>query len=175
MDEIGAKNRIRKVLEILLPVLCALWIGFILGNSLKTGEQSSAQSSTVVETVQQVAQVIAPESKIATATGEDYLELHRSIRKLAHFTEFAVWGALLCGCCFTYTTKEKWCWTPVLGVVVLPIFDELLRKFVSGRASAATDTFIDIAGGIFGFAVAWGVLLLALTVIKRRRICKNKV
>ncbi len=153
----------------MLPIFCALWLGFILSNSLRTGEESSAQSSTVVAAIQQVAQTIAPESEIANATGEAYLRLHIWVRKAAHFIEYAVWGSLLRWCYFVYTKRKKFIFLPVLGVVVLPILDESLQKFVSGRAGMLADAFIDLAGGITGFLAAWGILLLIAWLMKRKR------
>ncbi len=154
------KNRIRQALRILLPIALALWIGFIFGNSLQDAETSSKQSSTVVEVVQQVAQTIAPESNIAKAEGEAYARLHHLIRKFAHFSEFAVLGALLCGCYFAYTDQMKKIWIPALGLAVVPALDETLQLFVSGRAGAITDVLIDIGGGAVGFACVWLVVWL---------------
>ena len=98
---------IRTVLRIVLTIACVVTIGFIFSNSLKTAEQSSAQSSTVVETIQKVAQVIAPESKIATATGEEYEALHELIRAWAHFAEFFLLGVLFGWCYCSYTLQKK--------------------------------------------------------------------
>lgn len=174
MGEKIEKNRIRLTFQILLPILCLLWAGFILGNSLRTGQESSAQSSAVVAAIQRVARAIAPNSFVATAVGEDYLVLHNAIRKLAHFVEFAVWGALLCGCYFAYTSSKTRLWLPILGIFVLPICDELLQKFVSGRAGMLADVLIDVSGGIFGFIAVLGVILI-IAAIKRRKICRKKV
>ncbi len=174
MGEKTKKNRIRLTFQILLPILCLFWAGFILGNSLRTGEESSAQSSAVLATVQKLARAIAPNSFVATAVGEDYSLLHNVVRKLAHFAEFAVWGALLCGCYFAYESSKTRLWLPIIGVFVLPICDESLQKFVGGRAGMIADVLIDVSGGIFGFIAVLGVILI-IAAMKRRKICKKKV
>ncbi len=160
MSEKKRENTIRFVLKILLPIACVAWIAFIFSNSLKTGAQSSAQSSTAVAVVQKVAQVVAPSSKIATATGEDYDILHAVVRKLAHFTEFAGLGALLCWCYFAYTSRYKWAWLPAVGVLLVPVIDELLQTLTNARACSVVDMCIDAGGGAVGLLLAWVVVLI---------------
>ncbi len=156
-------------LRIILSVACVLWICFIFSNSLQSGSQSSEKSSTVVDVVQSVAQMIAPDSYIATASGEDYDKLHKVVRKLAHFTEYAILGGLLCWCYFSYTDDKKWLWTSAVALLVLPFTDETLQKFVQGRAGRATDILIDLSGELVGFAFAWLLLFLFLRWRKGRR------
>ena len=146
-------------LRILLSAACVAMLAFIFSNSFKTGEKSAAQSSQVVDVVQQVAQAVAPQSPIATATGADYEMLHTIIRVIAHFSEFFVLGVSFMLCAYSYTQKTPWLFFPLGGVLLVPALDELVQLFVSGRGAEWTDFFTDAVGG------ACGVVLALLAVV----------
>lgn len=161
-------------LRITLSLACALVLAFIFSNSLKTGNESSAQSSVVVAFVQDVAKAIAPWSGIAEATGEDYARLHNTIRTLAHFSEFALFGALACWCTLSYTRKKKAQIFPFCGVCLAPLIDESIQLFTAGRGAEWLDVFVDIAGGISGMGFALACFTLgAYVYYKKKR--KNNV
>lgn len=160
---------IRLALRIVTTLACLIWAAFILSNSLKTSEQSSTQSAAVVETVQKVAKAIAPQSKIANATGEAYDMLHVFVRNLAHFGQFAVLGALLCWCYFAYTLQVKHFYLPILGVVCIPIFDEWIQGFVAGRSWELIDLALDICGGFIGLFCAMLSVYIGCWVYKRKK------
>ena len=162
------QNGIRTALRIILPIACLLWIAFILGNSLRTGEQSSEQSATVVEAVQRVAKVIAPESKIANATGDTYDRLHSVVRACAHAGEFAVLGALLCWCYFAYTSKLTYFYFPVIFLLLFPTIDECLQGFVSGRSGELIDLILDTSGGLIGLLLATLSVAIGVLIYERR-------
>ena len=168
MGEKGKQNKIRTVLRVLLPIACLLWLTFILMNSLQTGEQSSAQSATVVKTVQQVAKVIAPESAIANATGAAYDKLHNFVRSFAHFIEFAVLGVLFGWCYFAYTFKRRYLYFPVIGAVLVPVIDECMQSFVSGRGSELFDVAVDTCGGLAGILFAALSVVIGALIYERR-------
>lgn len=156
------------ILRSVLTLLCAFAVGFILYNSLQPAVQSAQQSSTVVEWVQKAAAIIAPQSPIATATGESYRRLHEVLRTLAHFTEYAALGALGGWCCLSYTFKKVFLAIPAFGVAVLGVLDECLQHFTVGRSAQLIDVLVDVFGGACGLAFAcltvWGVI----KIIKRR-------
>ncbi len=154
MDKIHRNNIIRLILRIVLPIACILWLAFIFSNSLQTAEQSTAQSTTVVDKVQDVAQIVAPQSPIATATGKDYERLHLIIRDLAHFIQFMVLGVLVGWCYFAYTTKLHFFYLPAIVLLIVPIVDEWLQTYSSGRAGEFADVLTDTYGGMAGLAVA---------------------
>lgn len=163
----------RIVLRIVLPILCACLTGFIFSNSLKTGEESIQQSSTIVKAVQDVVAIFNPESAIVTATGEAYDRLHNVVRTLAHFAEFALLGGLYGWCLFSYTLKKKYLPIPLCALAVVPALDECLQLFSAGRGMELTDILIDLGGGFCGFAFAaftvwWGVKLC------RRSVCRKE-
>ena len=76
-----------KILRIALPfLLTALWIAFIWSNSLKNGAESGEDSGRVFTAI----------SKITSAIGLGTPISEHFIRKAAHFSEFAILGALFC-------------------------------------------------------------------------------
>ncbi len=174
MKEKTKVTRGKIFLRIILTALCLLVYAWIFSNSAKTGAQSSTQSYTVIKTVQKVAEVIAPESAIATATGEALDKLHNVIRTLAHFYEFALLGALLTWCYFSYTLDKAFMFLPFTLVVLTPIFDEALQSFTSGRTAEVADLLVDTAGGLAGCVFALCTILIGFLIYKKRRNRKEK-
>ena len=162
------KDIIRLIFRIVTTLACVLMMGFIFFNSLQTAEKSSAQSSAVVDTVQKVVAVIAPNSPIATATGEAYDKLHAGIRTLAHFSEFALLGALCFWCWFSYTDKMIFLLVPAGAVILTPLIDELLQTFSSGRAAGWFDVAVDISGGVVGAFFALCTLTAGIAIYKKQ-------
>ncbi len=156
------------VLRIVFTLLCVATLIWIFSNSLRTAEESSEQSAGVVEIVQEVARVIAPDSAIANATGEDYDALHSVIRTVAHFLEFAWLGFLLICCWRSYTDKKIWAVLPAALVVIVPVLDEVLQSFTGGRAAEWKDIAVDIAGGVVGGGVAILAAWLLLSILRKR-------
>ncbi len=165
-----AKNKLHLFLRILLPLLCLATIAFIFSNSLQTATESSKQSGSVVEVVQDVAEVVAPESQIAKGEVSALETLHRVIRKMAHFLEFALLGALFCWTYFVYEEKPARLYIPALAVVPVPCIDESIQLFVQGRGAAFTDVLIDLSGATCGFLFAFGVAMLIFKIMKSRKI-----
>lgn len=157
-------------LRIFLTAACVAMLLFIFSNSLKTGAQSARQSSTMVDVVQDVASVIAPNSPIATATGDAYDRLHAYVRVFAHFAEFALFGALLLWCIASYSWKKEGIWFSLAGVAFVPIVDEALQYFVADRGTELYDVCVDMAGGVCGLLFAVVVLLLIVSVQNKKRV-----
>lgn len=172
------KNRIWLwVLRITLTVACVAMLAFIFSNSVQTGEQSGATSSAVTDAVQDAASVIAPESPIAKAEGEDYDKLHAAIRTLAHFGEFALLGALLCWCVQSYTDKKIYLIFPVCGVFLIPLTDEFIQMFSAGRGAEIKDVLVDTSGGALGILAAIACVILGKYIyrmIRARRALKKE-
>lgn len=161
------KKIFRWICRIVTTLACALMITFIFSNSLQTGEESSAQSSTVVDAVQKVVAVFAPESPIVTATGEAYNKLHAAVRTVAHFLEFAVLGALSCWCWYSYTDKKLFLLAPAGAIVAVPVIDECLQTLTAGRAAEWLDVAVDISGGVVGAFCALCVLTLGIFIYRK--------
>ncbi len=157
------------ILRIFLTVSCVGLICFIFSNSMEKASDSAARSGDVVEMVQEVVSYVAPNSPIATATGAEYDKLHHVIRKLAHFSEFALLGTLLIWCYFSYTLRKKLLFIPCAVMLLVPTADECLQLFFEGRGAAVTDVCIDVAGCVFGGACALLVVGLTLYILHKKK------
>ena len=133
----------------LFGTLVVLVIAFIWSNSLKTGEESGAQSGAVT---QFLLSILDPKGRIPEES------FHHFVRKAAHFLEFALLGAVtsfLFGAIRQQTGRVFYS-MPVLLVLLVAVLDEYIQ-FFSGRGSAVTDAVLDFCGGLTGL----GLLLLA--------------
>lgn len=158
----------RLALKIALTLACVLAVAFIFSNSLKTGEESTEQSSAVMNLIQDFAAFFDPDSFIATATGEDYERLHSGVRTLAHFGEFALLGGLFCGCCFSYTLKTPFQAIAGGGVWLVPCIDETLQAFTANRAADVKDVAVDVFGGTCGWLAVFACVILCVWLYKKR-------
>ena len=162
------------LLRFILTVLFLGMTAFIFFNSLSIGEESSKQSGFVTRLVQKTVGIFAPNCWIATATGGAYARLESIIRTLAHFLEFALWGALLIWTFRAYT-NDKYAFIVCACLIVLfPILDETLQAFTSGRVADVKDLYVDtlgaICGGLFATLSFW---IGKAIVLKKRR--KKKI
>ena len=149
----GTVRRMLLALNVLaiVAVLC-----FIFGNSLLDGKESSEVSSGVMEVVEPVARPVV-EAVSPEPVSDDML--HGIIRKLAHFTEFAVLAVLsvllllqLCGTLITpYFT------TVLFGTLLAAVTDEFIQSF-TGRTSSVRDVLIDFSGALCGMLLTAAVL-----------------
>ena len=167
--KINLKGVLRWTLRLFLTAACIGMLVFIFSNSLKTGEKSARQSSAMVDIVQEVASVVAPNSGIATATGADYDRLHTWVRVFAHFGEFAIFGALLFWCTLSYTWKKELLWVVLFGVFLVPAVDEMLQHFVVGRGAEFYDFCVDVSGGLIGVLFALSTVMFTLWLLEKRR------
>ena len=91
------------------------------------------------------------------------------LRKLAHFSEFA----LLCftfSFSFYFTFEKPKYYLPLIFSSAYAATDEIHQLFVPGRACAVIDWAIDTAGAIFGLAV----FAIFLWIIKRAALSKTQ-
>ena len=159
--------KVKWILRAVLTALCAFMVGFILYNSLRTAEQSTQQSTAVVDVIQQTVAAVAPESPIATATGDAYDRLHNAIRTLAHFFEYALLGVLGAWCCLSYTLRRIFLTVPVSGITGLAVADECLQTLAEGRGAQFVDILVDTLGGWCGLAFALFAVWAVVKIIKR--------
>ena len=117
---------------------------FIWGNSMLPGDVSGQISGGVFEYVEELFSVFG-------SAGEFVL------RKLGHFSEFALLGFLLAGLvrCFPLRRQDGFV-LPLLGGLLTACVDETIQIFAAGRVSCLTDVWIDTAG------VCTGLLLMQL-------------
>lgn len=152
-------------------IAVALWMGFIFSMSAQTVEQSG---NTSTEVTKEVAESVVPHyEKLSDVEKKDTVaKLDITVRKLAHFFEFAVLGALLrVALGLTFSQRLSEVLKALIAVAVTSLYaagDEFHQLFVPGRVALFKDFLIDTAGGCFGVA------LTVLAVMLCRRIRKMR-
>lgn len=130
-----------------------LWMGVIFLFSAQTGNDSGSTSGGIVRWL---VNFFHPHfSQMPEDQQMGILVLwHTLIRKGAHFSEYAILGALLCNALRTYNLARSLRWLiPVAGSALYAISDELHQFFVPDRVCSIVDVGIDTAGAIFGIAL----------------------
>lgn len=155
-----------------LLILAVLGVtAWIISNSLDDGTTSSEKSEIVTDIVQDVVDAFVPEEK-------EVIVSEHFVRKLAHFTEYAILGvSLFCAYLSFSFQKEnfslvkKFCFIPALYAVALPFFDELVIQNISvNRGASPLDSLLDIGGAFTGMIVSLGVFFIvrAAAIHKRK-------
>lgn len=160
-----SKMRGERIRFILPRVLCvfmtALFMCFIFSNSLDTAEKSSKKSSIVTEAAQTVVDAVSPGTVVQ----------EHVIRKLGHFSEFAVLGAMLLICVRIYTKKYmKYIFVPLFVSLAAGVTDELIQLASSGRSSEVTDVAIDFSGAAAGIILCILFIIIHEHMSARRKI-----
>lgn len=149
----------------------AIWMVAIFLFSAQDGDTSHNLSSGFAEWT---AGIIKPEYKSLSDHEKLALfdSIHFFIRKVAHFSEYALLGLLLHGFLSSFTRVKKCGVLIALGISVLyAALDEVHQFFIGGRDASLRDVAIDSAGALFGALVFAFVVWLGL---KRRRSRREK-
>ncbi len=157
----------RKLVLLLLVVLVVAWVCFIFSNSLKTAEASDGQSGRIVNFIIRSILRISDEKTIEEFAGT----MNFFVRKIAHFTEFAVLSILLFLFFLIWGKRNRSNFIfSMAGVFAVAVCDELLQLLSDGRACRFFDVIIDCAGGAFGCAVACAVCFVVSFVKKKSNV-----
>lgn len=123
-----------------------LWVAVIFFAS--TSEFSASNTSRIVRPLLLWLFPDISEERIAFA--------HFLVRKMAHFTEYAVF-ALLAARAFSSSSLEmlrrRWFMAALLLVVLYSLSDEFHQSFVPTRSASILDSLIDMAGGLTALVI----------------------
>ena len=147
-------------------VLVIFSMVIIFAFSSEDSNKSAQTSGTVTDVV---LKPVAPEHK----TPELVKKVNFSVRKLAHFSAFAMLGFFTVNA-FNMTFKKRLFIFSIISfftTVLYAVFDEIHQKFVSGRVMSIKDVIIDSCGAIFGILL----YLLILLIIKKVKNRKKKI
>lgn len=139
----------KKVLFWLFAILSAAWLAFIISRSLKPAADSDMESGKLLDLVQKLLPFMTM----------------KLIRKIAHFIEFGILGALLSGAMLNYRGKRNFL-TVFLISLLAALADETVQLFVEGRSGEVRDVWIDFFGA---FTVSLVILLISAIRRKRRQ------
>ncbi len=151
-------------------VLAILTAVMIYSFSADTAEESSELSSNITDKV--LSTVGIDKETMPPAEYEEVkTKTEFSIRKLAHFSEYALLGACVFVFFFTFG-KRKWLTILLTLAVCMPYaaFDEWHQAFVPGRGPGIRDVLIDSAGALFGAVVVIAVVQLGFYLYKKKKL-----
>lgn len=154
------KYNIRQIVVCSVLSVCVMEI--ILWNSLQDAQTSNQLSGGLLSWMKPIV--------LQLFGGSEEL-LHEFIRKAAHFVEFAVLGACLCGVVDGICRRFWRDWLvffPLFVLLSVAVTDEFIQSF-QDRTSAVKDIILDFSGGVFGLAAAC-ILFGVLCARKRREV-----
>ncbi len=154
-----------KIIQLILILMIAATLIFTFVQSTKSPEKSSADSDAVGGWV---GEIIPPQTPVG-----GFVQIN--LRKIAHFTEFAVLGFETALYMILFCRKPN----PILLTyplsVIVAFFDETIQIF-SGRGPSVSDMWIDVSGfvclSLLTYAVFFGSRALWRT-IKNKKAGKN--
>lgn len=130
-------SRKRLIISIVLTILTLLLLFFIFYHSSMNADDSGQESTGVMEFINDFFKKLG--------LGISFTD--HIVRKIAHFTEYFVLGALLCCTAFSYTLKLKvsLIFSPIFGLITA-VLDELSQKLSVGRSAQVSDVILDFCG-----------------------------
>ena len=127
------------IIRIILIILILLWMYIVFGFSGQNGEESSGISF-------KISMLLTKNNEELARTIEPY------VRKIAHFSEYAVGGILIFLLLMTFqkiSPKIR----NILSIVITIMYaitDEIHQLFIPGREGKIIDVYIDTLGIITG-------------------------
>ena len=157
--------RKRKRLRIVLWLAAVAWMGLIFAFSLEDADQSSETSGRIIRWLlahfDTTFLELSPEEQLLRVGEWSFV-----VRKLAHFSLFAVMG-LLSIAAFSVDLPLRRAFPAALGLgTARGVLDEVQQAFVPGRSCEFRDMCIDAAGVLLGAAF----LFLILHLIQRKKL-----
>ena len=166
-----------KIRHLILPTLLIFQMRFIFAMSSFGHNSSDAQSNLFVDFIAQNFPHVRHglENNLISLSTLIFL-----VRKTAHFTEYAILGALFYLNLIQFpklNSHIKKLLLPILFSYLYAITDELHQVFVPGRSAQFRDVLIDTLGASFGAIITYLIVKL-FTKIKTRSDkwftkCKN--
>lgn len=169
-----AHRTLRFCMAVFCWILIALLLYVIYGFSAQTGDESASLSLKVTK-------FLAPRlnghfahlSHREQNAIIDYL--HPIVRKLAHFSEYALLGALIT-CAALCHVWELWARITVAVICsgAAGLMDEFSQLFTPGRAGSMRDAAIDFCGAVVGIAAICALRALILSVYRAQKEAEQK-
>lgn len=137
-----------------------------------SNQQGIGSSSTSKKVSEIIVNIIDINKQYSDTQKEEIIEvIEPIIRKLAHYTFYAIGGILIANCVYQFCSEEKRVITTsaIIGIVYATS-DEIHQLMVPGRSGNVKDVIIDSIGILTGIAL----FLLLKEIITRLLIAKNK-
>ncbi len=158
----------RKVLRVVLLVLLLLQLGLIFKLSDEPARQSESTSGGFIETLLRTwdKDFSARDAETQRLQVE---RLQKSVRTLAHLSEYTLLGLTAAGVAWTFDQRKKALLLAAAGCVLWAVSDELHQALVPGRSCQLSDIAVDSAGALLGMAALSLLLQLIFAVMKKRK------
>ena len=157
------------LLRIVLLILLFGTFYIIFGFSSQDGEESGGISGRVTEFILEKSNTYKNIEE--NRQDEIFERTEKIIRKIAHFSIYALVGFLLMGLVSTFKLKEK---NRILISLILGVLyatsDEIHQLFSPGRSAQITDVYIDTLGILVGIFV----ILLFIKIFEKIKLQKVK-
>ena len=151
------KDKKRMTARVILTVLTVAAVAAIFYNSSQSAVESTERSSPLTDWING----ILAGFPIPFSVTENF------IRKLAHFTEYAILGTMLSVTYYLYLLKIK---TALIATLItgaaVAVIDEVIQLFPAGRSCQVSDMLLDFCGVAFASAI---VMLIIRAVENKRR------
>ena len=138
-----------KVIRFILVLVLLVTFGMIFNFSNQDSKKSGSTSQKVTEAITKDIKAIQELNKNEKARVIDKIE--DVIRKIAHFSLYALVGFLLMALFSTYNINEK---NKIISTIIIgaiyAISDEFHQSFIPGRSGQASDVFLDTLGTTIG-------------------------
>ena len=158
-------NRKAIIRSSILWILVLTWATVIFLFSAQDAAASSALSDKVTTFLLQLFGIDSPTMSPTPDTGGWFL----SVRTMAHFASFAIFGMLTALAIRSHRTGRWQNWLFPAGISLFyAIFDEIHQAFVPGRSTEWQDIAVDFGGAVLGIA-----LIAAIYTIIQRRNAKR--
>lgn len=144
------------IIRIILVIMLLGTFGLIFNFSSQDSERSGSTSQKITEAITKNIKSIQELNKDDKARVID--EIENVIRKIAHFSIYALVGILLMALLNTYSINEnnKIFYTIIIGLIYA-MSDEFHQCFVLGRSGQVSDIILDTLGVAVG-----GLFILAI-------------
>lgn len=138
--------------KIISIILVIWWMIVIFSFSNQQGKDSGNISKTIAT---KIVEIIDVQNKIIHKQKDIVIQkVEAAIRKVAHYSIYALGGILIINCIYTFTSQEKRAivYSTVIGVIYAAS-DEIHQLFINGRSGKVTDVIIDSLGILTGIAI----------------------
>lgn len=140
-------------------ILLILWMGLIFYFSAQPSQESTIQTNVIVDMIYKIyTNVFGGKLDFNAFNGVWF----KPVRKIAHFSEFAMLGVLAYINIKDYVKKNP----IVISIIfsgIYAISDEIHQIYVPGRYCALVDMCIDVCGATFG------ILLIHLILVRWKK------
>ena len=148
-------------------IITVVWMTVIFCFSAQPADVSTDTSLRVGMTIGKMS--IPDFSKLPKEEQIDYAEkIEFPVRKMAHATEYAIFGCLLTNLCLSLSMRKAYMWGWLMGSAYAAT-DEFHQLFVPGRSGQMTDVMLDSVGCLVGCLVT----CLILHLVKNMHLSKH--